>query len=185
MDEQEIVRLKKKVNMQVERLLELEDEKRLLKNECETLKNERLELIDKLETVSKKISELENSAWAEAQTEHSYDEIIKFYTLFFKVVEKIHKNNEFIPYKNTTKYSASFYKVERRVFEGYINDCVEDGQAFIERCCQLLCIKSELDGRCVYNNDKIRVYFLNRQLVNVVLANEEDRAVGPEKANAV
>lgn len=178
--EQEIVRLKKKVNMQVERLLELENEKKLLKNECETLKNERLELIDKLETVSKKISELENSAGAEAQ----YDEIIKFYTLFFEIVKKIHRNNEFIPYKNITKYSASFYKVERRVFEGYINDCVEDGQAFIERCCQLLCIKSELDGRCVYNNDKIRVYFLNRQLVNVVLANEE-RAVGSEKANAV
>lgn len=170
MEDSEINRLKTKINMQIDRMTELDKENSQLKDECETLKNENLKLRGELETVSKKIRIFEDSARAEAHATNVNKDILEFYTIFFEIVKKIHKKGEFIPYKNTTKYSASYCKVERSVFEGYIKDFVnEKCPEFIDMCCKFLCIKSETDGKCVFNNDKIRVYFINRQLVNAIL----------------
>ena len=142
--EQENKRLKLKINKLIDALEERDREKNQLE-----IRLEAIEAQEKLEIAGAQAPNLA---------------IARFFEDFGEIVKKIHQNGEFIPYKNATKYSGSFCKVERNVFEGYVAEIAGAEQPdFISKCCTFGCLKSESGGKCVYNNDRIRVYYLSRQ----------------------
>ena len=170
MEGSEEKKLKMKINLLIDKLEERDREKVQLENTVKTLENENLQLTQKLETVLKEDKEEESPGGSQSQIER----IMKFYTTFYKIVRVIHQNGQFIAYKNETKYSCFYCKVERGCFEQEIKNAGAELGSFLELCKVLQCIKSEQGGKCVYNNDKIRVYFINRALVNMILADAQE-----------
>lgn len=164
MREDEERRLKLKINRLIDTLEEKDKKIAELEVKVNTLETECSEQIGKVEQESKKVSSEEDAAGAAA----AHSEIAVFFEQFGQIVKKIHTNGQFIPYKNTTKYSQDYCKVERNTFEGYVDEIVPEAKEFLEKCKGFLCFKSE-NGKCVFNNDRIRVYFLNRQLINIML----------------
>lgn len=171
----EIERLKTKVNKQVDALIRKDEEIKLLKNQIESFKTVDLKLKEEQESASKQVEVKVSSADAEPMNQELY----VFFKNFCELIRKIHKNGKFIPYKNTTKYSNHFCKVERGTFESYVNEITSEPE-FIEKCKNFLCIKSE-GGKCVFNNDKLRIYFLNRKLVDAILYDAAAETESAEK----
>ncbi len=171
--EPEVQRLKCKVNKQIDALLKKDEEIDLLKNHMKSLETENLRLKEEQRSASEQIEVKVDSAVSESMNQELYN----FFSDFCELVRKIYKNGKFIPYKNVTKYSNSFCKVERNTFEAYVKEVAGDAPDFINKCADFLCIKSEA-GKCVFNNDKLRIYFLNRKLVNAVLGDAANAASG-------
>ena len=168
----EVKRLKTKVNIQVDALIQKDKEIELLKKQIESLETANLKLKEEQGSASKQVEVKIDSAAAELMNQELYN----FFNKFCELVRKIHENGKFIPYKNVTKYSNNFCKVERNTFEGYVNEIAGDtAPDFIKNCMDFLCIKSEA-GKCVFNNDKLRIYFLNRKLVDAILSEVAEAA---------
>lgn len=166
----EVNRLKAKVNMQIDALLEKDQEIENLKKQLETLKLASVSKKEEQEDVLKQSSSNIDSA----RTESMKPEIFNFFNKFCIVVKKLHETDKFIPYKNTTKYSNSFFKVAKSVFEAYVNEVAgETAPDFFQMSMDFLCIKSEA-GKAVYNNDRLRVYYLNKKLVLAILGVDEE-----------
>ncbi|SFS07971.1 hypothetical protein [Anaeromicropila populeti] len=157
--------LKKKINLLIDKVMEHE-------NTISELKSINNSLLEEKKTLEKKIQncvpnqEKENEKFYVNSTEN---EVYLFIQEFNKIIKKAVQDNAFIPYSYDTKNSHYFYKIEKDVFDQYVQELSVLGeQNFMNYCIGFLFIKSERNGRCTYNNNKIRVYFLNKKLIDVI-----------------
>lgn len=88
-----------------------------------------------------------------------------------QILKEIQKNNEIIPYKNYSKNSNKYYKVEKIIFEDYIENAGFDKKIFIDMCISFSFIKSD-EKRYIWSDiqgdQTIRVYMINKLLFKLI-----------------
>lgn len=162
MHENEINTLRKKCNLQVEKILSLESEKKELENSNVELRKENKELKDKLEH----LKDCENF---ERDSLEEKSELMEFFKNCLVLMENLKEDAVFIPYKNQSKNSSQYYKIEKETFERYIRELPGvDFKKFVKQCVQLSFFKREAGGNYIFKNSKQRVYFLSKGLVDAV-----------------
>lgn len=142
-DNQYIKNLKIKCNLQID---ELEELSRLL--EQERKKNEELK---------------------KGKGINKGNELLNCINSFCEIVNKIIAEDQFIAYKNYTKNSARFCKVEKTIFEGYVDaDPNINKKLFYDLCIDFALLKSDENRKCIWNDNPVRIYFINKVLVDLL-----------------
>lgn len=157
--EQENQNLKVKCN----KLIDLLEVKEKEKEELEKMINLLHEELEK--NKSRKGSEGQIS---EIKTAYS-NELFLFMESFKNVIKSIIEDQAFIKYSNSSKNSSFYCKIEKDTFDSYIKNISDiEIKKFIEISIGFLFLKSEKNNKCVYPSDKLRVYFVNKAVVNVI-----------------
>lgn len=157
-----IHQLKTKCNLQLEKLQEMNNE--LLR---EKEKNRKLEQ-EIAELKMKKVNDISSSQ----EQEKEENELAVFINSCCRIIRRIQEENMFIPYKNYTKNSARYCKVEKNLFDSYLEEDLQaDKNTFFDYCIDFAIIKSDDKRKYVWsdNQDKpIRIYFINKTLVKML-----------------
>lgn len=162
MNENELKILRKKCNLQVEKILQLEKEK----SEWES---QRISLQKEIKVLQGKLQNFENSVITEQEALEEKSEVMIFFQNFLRLIQKLKENDVFIPYKNQSKNSSQYYKIEKEVFDQYIQEFSDlDRKQFIQFCSRLSFFKKESGGNYIFNNNTQRVYFLSKCMVDVL-----------------
>lgn len=84
------------------------------------------------------------------------------------ILAKLRDEGLFIEYRHASKYSTRYLKVAKETLETLITELagMEPGD-FLPHAKALNVIKSEENGKCVYNSDSLRVYYLNKALAEL------------------
>jgi len=140
---------------------ELDDLRKLnmkLEEELELLKIE-------LEGCKEQLSEASNISFS--------NDLHKFFYDFSAVIKNLAQKDAFIPYAYSSKYSKDYCKVEKTEFESCVADFSDIPlKMFRQYCIQLMLTKSE-DGNCVFNSNKIQLYYINKYAVAGILGDVE------------
>lgn len=152
--ERTIHQLKVKVNRQVDKIEELNEE--IIKKDEE---------IRYLQEVNRSLSE-----GAAVQNYIADDnEMLKVIKDISFVVTRLTKDNAFIAYKNYSKNSLRYCKVEKVIFDSYMDNYVSmERKAFLNKCVEIGFIKSNESGKFVFNDNQMRIYFLNKAMVTLI-----------------
>ncbi len=164
--ENNVKTLKKKVNMQLDRILEVE---KLLKEKEDELIQTRKDITELKENLKG-----ENTEHRGASVVWGNDSLILNFTgSFCNIISKLIKNNEFIPYKNYTKNSARYSKVEKAIFDQYMEEEPGiDKKTFINWCVELGYFKSDESKKYVFNDNQVRIYFINKFFITILKGDE-------------
>ncbi len=94
-------------------------------------------------------------------------EIYSFIKDFCLIARMLVTNADYIKYSYETKFSNSFYKVERTVLEDYICTYSRmDLKSFLNFCIDLELVKSEPNRKCIYGAGSQRVYYVSRAFID-------------------
>ena len=149
--EEEIARLKFKTNKLLDKIDELAQEKTMLQNQIQTMKNG-----GKIES-----SKVGNFIKKDLVTNIVRD--------FCSVIACIVEKEQIIPFLYETKNSQDYYKVKKEVFEEYVLQISNiPTDLFIKYSVALLFIKSEKNGKCVFKSNNERIFFINKVVVDAV-----------------
>lgn len=152
----EITKLKIKCNMQLERI-----------NELNNIVKDRDDSINLLNT-QLKAQEIFN----EIEPGDQIAEAFQCLNYFIKILKKIIVNDQFIAYKNYTKNSARFCKVEKTIFDDYLDSYNIDKKIFWNYCIDFALVKAEENRKYIWNdtqdNQAIRIYFISKYLINII-----------------
>lgn len=150
--------------------------------EQEVVKQKINSLIDEIEKISRDISERKarrQSLEEEIKMLHFREKSLEEKTITFEDTEKsnmmvfmrdfcviakrILDEKTYIPYSYATQNSDFFYKLERSVFENYIEEYSGmDIKTFLNYCVKLAIVKSEENKKCIYVSGKITVYYISK-----------------------
>lgn len=156
--ERTIQALKEKCN----KLLDIIDEMRLEKEECQSGKKES-----------------RDTRIAASQEPETQTALFQFLSSLCSVIRQIQKDEAFIRYSNQSKNSILYHKIEKETFERYIEEfSALDKKDFIAACVDLQYLKSEKNRKCVYNSDALRVYFVSKAIVKLILTEPAAEACG-------
>jgi len=101
------------------------------------------------------------------------DDIHKFFHDFSAIIKSLDQKNAFIPYTYSSKYSKDYCKVDKTEFEKCLAEISDIPlKMFRQYCSQFMLVKSE-DGNCVFNSNKIQLYYINKYAVAGILGDEE------------
>ena len=100
-------------------------------------------------------------------------DMLAFMGDFCVIAKKIFEEKTFIPYSYATQNSEFFYKIEKSVFDNYIDMYARmDIKTFLNYCIALAIIKSEENRKCTYNSGKITVYYVSRMFMEAAAGKE-------------
>lgn len=153
----EVIKLKRKINMQVDKIIEL----------TEALKLERIKN-NNLEDHNKKFYLPAEEHEPQLMGSDNYMKVLRCLSSFFSILKKIIEKEEFITYKNYSKNSALYCKVEKTLFDNYLDQYPDiEKKLFFNFCVDFSLMKSE-ERKYIWNDGTIRIYFINKNLVNIV-----------------
>ena len=159
-EEQELFVLKRKCNLQVDKI-----------NELQQLLEQERKKITILESQIKKygISEESNDVY----NFNLKNVLIICLDSFFRTLQKVVDNNEFIAYKNYTKNSVRYCKVEKTIFDNYLDADPDininvDKKTFFNICVDFELLKADECRKYIWNDNQVRIYFINKTLVNIL-----------------
>lgn len=168
-----LYRLKVKCNLQVEKIEELQhqlneerEKNRHLQGDNSALKNE--------------IKKIHQGAGQSLNTVTSADNVLFIcINTFFNILKKITENNDFIVYKNFTKNSARYNKVEKSIFDNYLDedpaiDNLFDKKTFFNICVDFAFLKADDNRKYIWNDNQVRIYFVSKTLINVLNGDYKD-----------
>lgn len=164
--EELVLKLKKKINLQIDKLQEFEKN---LKKKEEELAHTKQEVI----RLQELLNETEQRGAAVKVIRGNNSTILNFTETFCNIISKIIANNEIIPFKNYTKNSARYCKVDRTIFDQYMEQ--EPGlekKAFINFCVDFGYFKTDEGRKYVFNDNQIRIYFINKSLITMLEGDE-------------
>lgn len=157
-DEEEIIRLKKKCNALIQKINAQDQEKKELEQQLHQA-YERIELL------------LRENATFQKNNQKIIEEndITNFINSFSQIIRKAYADNSFIPYKNYSKNSSKYLKIEKDIFDEYIKQLDgTDIQFFFECCVDLNFLKADENRKYIFSDTKdkknIRIYFVNKAL---------------------
>lgn len=152
--EKVILQLKVKANRQLDKIDELKKELDKKDDKIRSLEDQISKLADRSLDV---VPMLEENELIELMKELSF------------VINKVVKDNAFIPYKNYTKNSLRYCKVEKTIFDNYMDKYVSmDRKLFLQRCVDIGFIKVNDDGKFVFNDNQIRIYFFSKAMIKLI-----------------
>jgi hypothetical protein len=152
----------------------------LLKMKCNLQVDKIHELQDLLDKERKKNILLEDEIKKyEQPTVNNFDsfdmenEFVVYMNFLFRILKKIIENNEFIAYKNYTKNSARYCKVEKNIFESYLDEDPNiDKKTFFNFCVDFALLKADENRKCIWNDNQdsqsVRIYFISKALINIL-----------------
>lgn len=168
-----IKNLKIKCNLQLDKIEELQVNLNKKIQEAEILRQqlkkeqEQKYLLD--EQLSKTIQDDNNF--------QSYDiknDAMNSLNSFCRILKKIMDRNEFITYKNESKNSRRYCKVEKSVFDAYLDQepSITEKSIFFNLCIDLSLLKSDETRKYIFNdtkdNQQLRIYFISKYIINVL-----------------
>ncbi len=165
--------------------IEEEKEIQLLKLKCNKLldmiEEKNTEIIKKdneILNLKKRISNLEEKNESDTVSiddkKESPDELILIARAIKKVIKAAVTEDAFIKYTRASKYSEQYCKIEKNTFEKIISSAIEmDVKTFIEYCAKFKFLKARHKLNCVFNSDDLRIYYVNRVLVELWGGSEE------------
>lgn len=148
--------------------------------ECERVKEKKKQLLLKIQEMRAEIGKkqsivngleddlkrLKGEMQAAGQEEPAQSRFNLFMRDICIVTEAIVSEGAFMQAKYTTQSSQMYYRVEKEIFEGYIERLSElSVKEFLEFCKKLSFVKLE-NGKCVFPSGRKRVYFLNKGIVD-------------------
>lgn len=161
----EETKLKEKINKLIDKVAEYE--------KCISEKDTHIQILNeeiKILKVKENCSGSQN-----IKMEENESEIFSFIKDFCLIARMLIGNEDYIKYSYETKFSGSFYKIERSVFENYVCEYSRmDLKAFLNFCIDLDLIKSEPTRKCIYGAGSQRVYYVSRPFIDTANRNEKN-----------
>lgn len=151
-------KLKKKINLLIDRVQELDNEVSE-KNARKNLLQEEIRMLE--------MQVNQQAPQISLDTEDGQSEVFFFLQDFCKVARRILSNEDYIKYTYETKNSPFYYKIEQSVFENYICEFAKtDLKTFLDYCVDFALIKAEKNRKRVYASAEIRVYYVSRKFMD-------------------
>lgn len=150
----EINRLKIKCNAQVDKMISLQ-------KSLEALQNKALEKKDFI----KNIDDFQ---------ENNFNNFIKNMKIIYNVFVDIQKLSIYIPYKNVSKNSLEYYKLEKTIFDAILTNFTneDDVQELIQFMSDFGLLKTEKSGKYIYCDTQdgmsIKIYLVKKNQVDYV-----------------
>lgn len=169
----EEVKLKEKINKLIDKIAEIEN--------CISEKNTHIKI---LEEEIKILKVKENCSGSQnIKVDENESEIFSFIRDFCLIARMLIQNDDYIKYSYETKFSGSFYKIERTVFENYVCEYAKmDLKAFLNFCIDLELIKSEPNRKCIYGAGSQRVYYVSRPFIETANRNTKNVEIVEQEA---
>lgn len=105
--------------------------------------------------------------------EYISSSLLQFLSAFYKIIKNVQDDNAFIPYLYKSKFAENYIKIEKNIFESYISKHTSIPlKNFKEYCRKMLFIKSN-GSKCVFNDDKLQIYFINKTIVTFITADSD------------
>ncbi len=101
--------------------------------------------------------------------------LLDFMCDFYHIARMIITKEDYIRYNYATKNSEMFFKIEQSVFDDYICRYARiDLKAFLNRCMELMMVKSDDNGKCVFTSGDIRVYYVSRAFMEASVQRRQE-----------
>mgnify|MGYP003374075040 CR=1 FL=1 len=159
-NEEEIIRLKKRINFLLDYQANLVKENTLLKNECEVMR-------DKLGRYSD----------ADVRQEPEVDEWEKYSKLLLLILRKLKSEEKWIAFKNNTANSKEYNRIDKAVLDEIISGFSENNEMIIKIMANFGIIK--VNGKKEYfsiviDKTPTKIYLLRKSALDMVSCSVEE-----------